>query len=479
IPLIISFGLLDAINAPFFIMCTILLSPIISFGFPKLSSYLPESLDQWFQNTKKFVLLLWGIGVLISWFSLGSLSIFLMDFKYSNYSVLPDDSFIIKHSCLTAYTHGSILAEDPSLNVYDLSIVDLKKGDPYPPTAEIFKPFKLDAYGYPPPFLLFPKLLLLITKNYMSLRAMFSGISMLIAILTAYILAKTLGNNHEKRIFIFTPLLISSPAIAITLQVGNFHLTAISISLLVWAYLEKNKNAISGTLLSIVTLSKISPGILGIMLVFQKKYKAILSVIISTIIICGITYLVFGGKIWNDFIFYHIPQVQTGRALSFLAESEQNIEFNIAPFGIPFKLRALGILNIGWKEAKTASNIFSIFLLIITILAAFRKGSPRFRLTIWISILMFGSLKSPYAAAFVMLTVSFLFLILVCELKSVKSIVLYIIAFILFSFHFPISNPKIAIGVSLIRVSMLYIFLLWIIFRKEKPSGRGFSQGVG
>ncbi|MCB1179185.1 MAG: DUF2029 domain-containing protein, partial [Leptospiraceae bacterium] len=408
IPLIISFNLLDSIPAPYFIFSLIILSPIISFGIPVLSSFLPESLDLWFTNTKKIILFLWGIGVLFSWFSIGSIAIYLMDSKYKNYSLLPEDEFIVNHSCLTAYAHGSILAQDPSRNAFDLSIVDLREGDPYPSTAEMFKPFKLDAYGYPPPFLLYPKLLMLITDNYLSLRAMFSGISMLIAIFTAFILAKTLKGNHEKRLFIFTPLLISSPAIAITLQVGNFHLAAISISLLVWAYLEQNKNTISGTLLSIATLSKISPGILGIIFLVQKKYKAVLFTIISAIIICGITYLVFGGKVWSDFIFYHMPNVQTGRALSFLAETDQSIEFNIAPFGIPFKLSALGILNIGWEEAKLAGNIFTLFLIIITIFAGFRKGSPQFRLAIWTSILMFASLRSPYAAAFVMLTISFL-----------------------------------------------------------------------
>ncbi|MCB1180185.1 MAG: hypothetical protein KDK36_21585, partial [Leptospiraceae bacterium] len=52
--------------------------------------------------------------------------------------------------------------------------------------------------------------------------------------------------------------------------------------------------------------------------------------------------------------------------------------------------------------------------------------------------------------------------------NSLRSIILYIIAFFLFSIQFPIPNSKIAIGVSLVRVILLYIFLLWIIFRKEK-----------
>lgn len=245
----------------------------------------------------------------------------------------------------------------------------------------------------------------------------------------------------------------------------------ICISLLVWVYLEKNKDTIAGTLLSIATLAKISPGLLGIFFIVQKKYKAVAATVIATMIICGVTYFVFGTKVWHDFIFYHLSNVQTGRALAFLADSSDSIKFNQAPFGIPFKLSALGIFDIGWKEARWVGNIYTVFLFIITSFAAIRKGSPQFRLTIWISVMMFASLRSPFAAPFVLLTVSFLLLLLVCELRSIRSIFLFIVVFILFSLQFPIANTKIAIGYSLVRVILLYTFLLWILFRRERPFG--------
>ncbi|MCB1193730.1 MAG: DUF2029 domain-containing protein, partial [Leptospiraceae bacterium] len=370
--------------------------------------------------------------------------------------------------CLTAYIHGTILSQDPSMNVYDLKFVDAKPDDSLPETAKQFKPFKLDAYGYPPPFLLFFILILLFTGNYFSIRAFVGGLSLIFAIFSIFMIAKTLGGIHEKRIYIFTPFLVSTPPMLITIQVGNFHLIAISLCLLIWVYSEKNKFSLSGTLLAIATISKIFPGLLGVLFIIQKQYRIILATIVAAIAICGISYIVFGSKIWHDFIFYHLPHVQTGRALSFMVDGDQNIEFNLSPFGIPFKLAALGIFNFSWNEAKIFGNIFSIFLLGIGIIAGRKKGSPQFRLSTWIALVMFASLRSPFAGAFVILTVSFLLLILVSEVNSIQSIIFFILAYIAFSLPIPVENSKVAIGISFVRILLLYSFLLWIILRKEK-----------
>ncbi|MCB1192242.1 MAG: hypothetical protein KDK90_17475, partial [Leptospiraceae bacterium] len=62
VPFFISNNLLEIISAPIFIIFMVLLAPIIVFLFPKISRLLPESLDIWFNNTQKIILILWGAG---------------------------------------------------------------------------------------------------------------------------------------------------------------------------------------------------------------------------------------------------------------------------------------------------------------------------------------------------------------------------------------------------------------------------------
>jgi hypothetical protein len=51
--------------------------------------------------------------------------------------------------------------------------------------------------------------------------------------------------------------------------------------------------------------------------------------------------------------------VQSGEALLFLAGSTREIAFNLAPFGIPFKLDALGLADWGWAEANSVQLAIS------------------------------------------------------------------------------------------------------------------------
>ncbi len=431
VPFLHAYDLISVIPAPILVFISVLLAPFLAFLVPSIYNLFPESIDDWIRKTNQFWLILWCVGVLFSWFYLGRIVTYLTDSQYTNASLLPDDLFLTRHSCLTAYLHGAILLDDPMANVYDLKYVDLKMEDPLPECAAHFHPFKLDAYGYPPPFLLVPKLLHLFTKNFFSLRALFSGFSMLFVLFTIFKIAKVLGGVFEKRILLFTPILTFSPPLIVGLQIGNVHLIIVCMCILSWIMMENKNTVLSGFLISLGTIFKIFPGLLGIILFVNKKYKIIFATALSAILLIGLSIPILGIKVWKDFIFYQMPNLETGRALGFLADDVKTIDFNIAPFGIPFKLAYLKIVDWGWAEAKIFTTLFSIFLLVVSILAGRIQGSKSHRLSIWISITMFASLRSPYAAPYTLGTMLFLYLVMLGEIDSKKSLFRFLFLFVL------------------------------------------------
>jgi alpha-1,2-mannosyltransferase len=451
------------------VVLSLIAGPVLVVSVPLLAALLPESLDRWLDPGNRKLAALWGAGGLLALILLGRMAVFLGDPSRVGDSLVPSDPFLVRHSCLTAYMHGAILSTDPSANVYDMAFVK-GVGDmsaPLPPTAAHFAPFTLDAFGYPPPFLLLPRLVLLLTTDFVSQRILFSAGSLALMMFACASAARTLGGVAERRIWLLTPLFMGNPLVLVLLQVGNFHLATVALCLLSWVALERQKDGLTGALLAAATLAKIFPGLLGVLLLMQRRWRAVGFTCLAAAALGALSVAVLGTHVWREFLFYHLPKVQSGEALRFLADSPREIRFNYAPFGIPFKLGALGLEGWGWAQARLFGNVYTAFLLVVAALAGRNEGSPRHRLTVWLAITMFASLRSPYAAAFVLATVVVLLLVLAAEVRSRRSLAAYLVIWATVSLPTPPSGPRVEIAVSLAREALIYAFLLWVTLRRE------------
>ncbi len=248
---------------------------------------------------------------------------------------------------------------------------------------------------------------------------------------------------------------------------GHLHLAAVALCLLCWVTLEKQRDGLTGTLLAAATLAKIFPGLLGVLLLMQKRWRAVGFTVLAAAAICALSVAVLGTKVWSDFLFYHLPNVQSGTALRFMAGTSREIAFNIAPFGVPFKLAALGLGSLGWAEARIIGNVYTLIVLVLAALAGRKKGSPAHRLTAWLAILLLASLRSPYAAPFILSTMVVLLLVLATELRSPRGVAALIATWVMFLMPMPIADAKGQIALSLVRTVPLYFFLVWAALRKD------------
>lgn len=184
--------------------------------------------------------------------------------------------------------------------------------------------------------------------------------------------------------------------------------------------------------------------------------------------LCALSVAVLGVTVWRDFLFYHLPHVQSGEALRFLAGSPREIAMNLAPFGVVFKLRALGLVDWSWPQARLVGSVYTGLLVVLTALAARNnKGGSAHRLTVWLAITMLASLRSPYAAPFVATTVVVLLMVLFAEVRARRHLAVALGAWVLFSVPTPSSDPQVEIAASLARLALIYVFLVWAALRRD------------
>jgi hypothetical protein len=467
VPAARALGVFGSVPIPALVALSVVASPLVLLLWPRLASLLPASLDAPREPRSRWLAGLWGAGGLVAVVCLGRIAVYLGDSSLVGYSLLPSDPFVLHHSCLTAYMHGAILSTQPDTNVYDMAFVDRAVDAPLPPTAAHFAPFKLDAYGYPPPFLLLARALLWLTPDYLSQRMLFSAASLILAFLACGATARTLEDEAGRRVWLFAPLFLASPPVLATLQVGNFHLAALALCLLCWVALERQRDGKAGMWLALATLAKTFPGLLGVLLLVQRRWRAAGVTVLAAGIVSALSLALLGPLVWRDYFFYQLPRVQSGEALRFMADSPMNVGFNVSPFGLPFKLAALGFAGWGWEQARALGTLTTLVLLVLAVLAGRNTGGAQHRLTVWLALLMLGSLRSPFAPPFVMVGTSLLLLALVPEVRSWRGTLGMVAAWMAWMLPLPLPEPTMIVA-SLVRALALYVFLVWVVVRRPR-----------
>lgn len=472
VPVARALGVFERVPVPVIVALGVVAAPLAVALAPRLAATLPESLDRWLETERRSLAALWALGGLLAVFVFARMAVFLGDPRLVAYSFAPAEPFLVHHSCLTAYVHGAILSTTPGANVYDLAFVpvDPSAPPPLPATAAGFAPFALDAFGYPPPFLLLPRAMLALTSSFLTLRLLFSAASLVALLVACAAAARTLGGVAGRRMWLLAPLFLANPVVIVGLQVGNFHLAAVALCLGCWVALERRRDGLAGALLAIATLAKIFPGLLGVVVLLHRRWRVVVYTALAATALCALSVAVLGTRVWRDFVFYHLPHVESGEALRFMAGSTREIAFNVAPFGIPFKLQALGFTGFSWAEARLFGRVYTVFLLVLAVLAGRNRGTPRHELTVWLAVVMLASLRSPYAAPFVLATVCVLLAVLVSEVRSGRTLALFVMSWALCSLPPPASSPRVGIALSLVRVLLIDALLVWVALRRERPS---------
>jgi hypothetical protein len=289
-----------------------------------------------------------------------------------------------------------------------------------------YRPFLLDNFSYPPTFLLLVSPLTIWDGDFLAQRALWFGLNGVIAALGLWILARWIDGAKAHRVLLLAPLLLGSLPILVTLQIGNFHLAATVLSLLAMVALERHRAAMGGALLATTILSKISPGILGIVLLLQRRFREALWAAGFSVLFFVLSLLCFGTKPIVFFLTFALPRLNAGTAFPFM-DTVTGIITNTSPFGIPFKLKFLGF-EIGdpWHIGPQVAHIYTFGLLMVAIVGAWCRGDRRDQAIRWMSLLVLAAMQSPFCPAYATIALLWATSLLAVEVRRVRDAILLI-----------------------------------------------------
>ena len=336
------------------------------------------------------------------------LSMYMFDESRTSYSVL-DREFFRNHSCLSSYTEAARLAPSGA-NIFDPAVYSQVSpqgtlGSRYIGT------FEVDLYQYPPTFLVLPAAAGKAGLDFFAVRRVWFVIQMAVLLGGLIVTATWIGGPRGAVAAIFIPLIFLAPTTRVALQAGNFQLTAFPLAMIAMvAFFSRGGRTaptlVGGAALGFCAVSKIFPGVLGIVLLMHRQWKAAAATAAAAVVIVALALLAVGTKPFVDFVSYQLPRIDSGQAF-FWIENADMAPVNQSVYGLVTKLRALGVPGTTAAAANLASSIYAVLLMVVAVIGAKRiqrlagtsTDASLIRLRqaqLWLGLLSLASFRSPF-----------------------------------------------------------------------------------
>lgn len=259
---------------------------------------------------------------------IGRLSVFMLDSDFLAGATYP--LYNPTHTCLPAYARGAELAFDTPAEVYDGSLYKAEMpADAGAAPTEIrgMEPRMGDVFQYPPPFLLLPQTVLLLSQDFWRLRALWYALCLLAVVAALFWVARATARPQA---WPLSAAVLASLPILFTLQFGQAHFFTIAAAICAMIAFRTGRDAAGGFLLAASIASKLFPGILLVVLLVRKRWSALSWTAAMGALLCALTLVLYGPELFIAFFTEQLPRLVDGRA--FAAFSADN-EFFMANLG--------------------------------------------------------------------------------------------------------------------------------------------------
>ena len=447
----------------------LIVAAAIGFLLPRLSAQLPTTLDG-LAKRHKLLFVLYVVLAVAAVTKTAQLSIFIGDSTRTDLQTVPGNTFTEIHSCLTAYVRASELSHQGVDNLYDDHFWYGSHGlPPLPPGVDNpYRPFGLDNFSYPPPFLLLTEPLAPLSGDFLAQRALWFGLNGLLLALGLWIVARFIDGPASHRVLLLAPLFFGTLPLLLTLQIGNFPIAVVVLSVLAMVALAQGRVATGGALLALSILSKVSPGILGVVLLVQRRFRSAAITAGFGAGLLALSVLRYGLNPLKSFVTYALPRLSSGRAFPFM-ETKSGILTNISPFGIPFKLHFLG-LHVGdpWQLGRKVAQVYTLALIVLALTAARRAGDRRDQVVTWMALLALAALQSPFAPAYVTIGLLWATTLLSVEVRSVRGGFSLVLVWLLILVAPSGLRPETLVVQSMMQTAVTIGFSVWLIVRRPR-----------
>ncbi|WP_437602013.1 glycosyltransferase family 87 protein [Sorangium sp. So ce590] len=441
---------------------------ISGLGLPWVARRLPASLDG-VARRRRVAAGLWAVLGLVVVLQTARLSIFMADPSITGASLLPKSAFFVRHACLGAYINAAELSRHGVANVYEEPRASSGPAASQLPPAIDVGPFMLEAYQYPPPFLLLPRFALLFTRDFFILRTAWFAVQAGLLAFALLRLARWIGGEEGTIAALLSPLAWISLPSSLGLQLGNFQITAIALSILAMIAFEARRPEIGGALLAFSVLSKLWPGLLVIYLLAQRRWRDAAWVLGSALVLVLASLAVLGPGPFAAFMSYQVPRLSSGEAFGFMSRSVAALVGNYSVFGIPFKLRALGVPGMSPSISSSLSWLYTLVALGLAVIAARRIDDRRLKACAWLALLSLGALRAPFAPGYVLVSTQWLMTLLAAEARSRRAVVALVASWLAISTMIPPTEPRVTLPLTMVAQAAGFALLSWSVLRKRRP----------
>jgi alpha-1,2-mannosyltransferase len=389
----------DLIPGPWFLTVgSVLAAAVLAWRVPGLSRRMPDWFNGAWHSHRAVSIIVAGLQ-LVMLVQLARLTVHTVD-QEEPWWILTTNEFWTMHECGTSYFHAVELIERGETNIYSPDHYPVLNREMTPHT-NIAGMRVEDAYQYPPPFLLLPKLLLSVTRDYATLRVIWFMLQFLVIGTALILLARFAGGTTGRWMLLLSPLVLVAPATLFGFQYSQFHLVAIALAVIAMVLFELRHHAIGGALLAGAVLGKIFPGFLLIVLLVERRWKALGWTLAYGSLWTGLAMLVFGLEPFVAFFQYHLPRLQSFAAFAFLdVWPEVRFELitaNMSPLGQMMKFAEMGMSGVSMNVAIAVNSAAAVALMVVTAYGASRLTDSVSRARTWLAVLGLASLVSPAA----------------------------------------------------------------------------------
>ena len=373
-----------------------------------------------------------------------------------------------RHLCMTAYFVAAQSVHSTP-DIYQYTLYALPKQTPNAlRTPRTIGQFDVDAYEYPPPFLLLPRALEIVRPQFLDFRMLwfaFYGTLVLVGLLAV---TRTFEPGIGTRALLLSPLVLGAGITIGTLQVGNIQAAVAVLAMLAMVLFSKRHYATGGALLAFATVSKMFPGVLIVYLAVRREWRALLWTVGLCCAFVGVSFLATGRATYSAFA-HQLPRLLSGEAFPPL-QRPGALAANLSVPGLLLKLKLFGLAGGSFGMMKAVGTIYSLILLAGIVLIGRRRLSRDEEPLIWLAIVILGSLRSPFLPQYGLFPVLWLLILLAARAApSLQTLSFTLSAWVLLNISLPIFDGPDPKWVSLfVLISQTIVVALLVIALKRK-----------
>jgi alpha-1,2-mannosyltransferase len=219
------------------------------------------------------------------------------------------------HSCASSYwVAGAMVLRVP--DVYAETIYSLPQSDPKAiRTARKLGRLNIDNYEYPPPFLLVPRILGLVTPDFWGFRRLWFAINFGLVVAVAVLVARRLDDRLGTHAVWLTPYVVAGPAIIATFQAGNAQMLMVAVSAVAMYAFDRRRHVLGGALLAFAIAGKLYPGVFVLYLLLQREWRAVIWTAVFGVALVAVSLADVGWEPYRAFL-NEMPGLMSGEAFS-------------------------------------------------------------------------------------------------------------------------------------------------------------------